>query len=339
MGGTTERHADSIQLARQWSILRLLSQPGRTYSVKELSEQLGASKSSIERDLATLERNFALVEEAEGKQKRRYRIDDRVKAIESIRFSLMELLALHAAYNMMVPSAGTPFHADLKELITKVRGALSSHQNHGLGAFGQVFQPHRRGVIDYSDRGELIDTLVDAVARRRVCRGRYRGGWSDQERAHVLRPLRLFSHDGALYVLAWTSAHRRVVTFAVHRFQSLEATGRTFRPPRVDLDALARQAFGVYSHEDNAQLVEILFSEAFAWKIEERVFHPDERKERLPDGRLRYRIRSSAKWEIVPWVLGFGGEAELVRPKEWRGEVLARGSALADRHRTKRHTR
>ena len=80
--GQTGRRADSQQLVRQWALLRLLADSGRAFGVKELSEQLGVSKATVQRDLATLERDFALVEESAGKQKKTYRIDQKVKALE-----------------------------------------------------------------------------------------------------------------------------------------------------------------------------------------------------------------------------------------------------------------
>jgi predicted DNA-binding transcriptional regulator YafY len=43
-------------------------------SVRELADRVGSSKSTIERDLATLERHFPLAEEHAGEQLRRYRI-------------------------------------------------------------------------------------------------------------------------------------------------------------------------------------------------------------------------------------------------------------------------
>ncbi|HET6611665.1 MAG TPA: HTH domain-containing protein, partial [Kofleriaceae bacterium] len=58
--GRIGRRASSAQLIRQWAILRMLSTSGRAFSVKELAEQFGVSKPTIERDLATLEADFAL---------------------------------------------------------------------------------------------------------------------------------------------------------------------------------------------------------------------------------------------------------------------------------------
>src|SRR5690606_9416898 len=101
----------------------------------------------------------------------------------------------------------------------------------------------------------------------------------------------------------------------------------TFPAPRADVEEHTRKAFGVWVSDDEED-VEILFSEAMAWRIEERVFHPDETKERLEDGRLRYCLRTSAQWEIIPWVLSFGANAELVAPPGWRATVLETVSEL-----------
>ena len=70
-----ERRPDSQQLVRQWALLRLLCSTEAGMSVKELAGQLETTKTTIERDLATLQQTFALLDEQEGKQKRVYRID------------------------------------------------------------------------------------------------------------------------------------------------------------------------------------------------------------------------------------------------------------------------
>lgn len=66
------RRASSTQLARQWAVLKLLE--SRDYSIRELAETLGASKSSIQRDLSTLQEHFMIITNLEGQQKRLYRL-------------------------------------------------------------------------------------------------------------------------------------------------------------------------------------------------------------------------------------------------------------------------
>ncbi len=327
----SERRPDSQQLVRQWAVLRLLADAADAYSVKQLAEQLAVSKATIERDLATLERDFAVIEETVGKQKRAYRIDHKIRALETVTFGTTELLAIYAAYSALAGLAGTPIHDDLKSVLTKIRGFLSPRHNGGLKALAQVFVPHAREHVDYAPQQELIDQLVDAIARRRVCKITYHAPWKGTTRTHVARPLRLVWHRSALYLFACLGARAEITTLAVQRIRELELTGEAFEPPRADVDAHVAKAFGIFV-SDQEEDVEVVFDAEIAWRLEERTFHPNERKERLADGRLRYRVRSSAQWEIIPWVQSYGAFAELLGPASWRQTLRASLEAMTARY-------
>jgi predicted DNA-binding transcriptional regulator YafY len=303
-------------------------------SVKQLAEQLRSSKATIERDLATLERDFAILEESAGKQKKVYRIDREIRALETLKFGVSELLAVYAAMASLPPLAGTPLHDDLNEAILKIRGALGPRQTSGLTALQRVFVPHARSFVDYGAHGEHIDDLADAIARRRVCNITYHAAWKGTTRRHQIRPMRLVWHRSSLYLFACLGEPARITTFAVHRIQDLEKTVSSFVPPRgLDIDEYISKAFGIFV-SDLEEEVEILFDREIAWRIEEQTFHPDEKKHRLPDGTLLYRIRSSAQWEIIPWVRSFGPLAELVAPRIWRDELHANLESAAARYRS-----
>lgn len=329
-----ERRPDSQQLVRQWAVLRLLADATEPYGVKRLADQLGVSKATIERDLATLERDFAVVEESIGKQKKAYRIDHKIKALEAITFGTTELLAIFAAQAALASLSGTPIHEDLHSVMTKIRGFLSPRHNGGLDAMARVFVPHVRGYVDYEPQREQIDQLVDAIARRRVCQITYHSPTKGTTREHVARPLRLVWHRSALYLLACLGEHTRITTLAVQRIRSLEVSTEAFTAPRVDVDAHTTKAFGIFV-SDQEEDVEVIFDAEIAWQLEERTFHPNEQKERRADGSLRYRIRSSAQWEIIPWVQSFGAMAEIVAPASWREALRANVIAMAGRYATK----
>jgi predicted DNA-binding transcriptional regulator YafY len=327
----SERRPDSQQLIRQWAMLRLLSDATEPYSVKQLAEQLHTSKATIERDLATLERDFALIEEQAGKQKKVYRLTQTVKELESLKFGITELLAIYAAHAALVGIAGTPIHDDLATVMLKIRGLLSKHHNGGLEALVRVFAPHPRGTVDYAGQQDVIDELVDAIARRRVCQLAYRAAGKEVERTHSARPLRLVWHRSALYLLACLGEHQRITTLAIHRIGDLTKTSDEFTAPKLDVDGHIEKAFGIFVN-DKEDDVEILFDAEIAWKVEERRFHPNERKQRRPDGKLVYRIRSSAQWEVIPWVQTFGPFAELVAPVSWRDALRANLDAMQSKY-------
>ena len=331
MSGGSSRRQDSQQLVRQWALLRLLAESGRAFGVKELSEQLGVSKATVQRDLATLERDFALVEESAGVQKKTYRIDQKVRALESLTFGTTELLALHAAQAALGGLGGTPIHDDLQAVVLKIRGFLSPRHNGGLDAIARVFATHVRGHVDYAPQQDLIDQLADAIARRRWCALTYHAAWKGTTRTHRARPLRLVWHRSALYLLACLGDHQRIPTLAVQRIRDLDVDKEPFPSPRLDVDGHVQKAFGIFV-SDREEDVEIHFDKDIAWRVEERTYHPAERKERLADGRLRYRLRSSAQWEIIPWVQSYGPLAELVAPPSWRDCLRANAAATLGRY-------
>ena len=312
-------------------MLRLLSEANHPFSVKELAEQLKVSKATVERDLATFAKEFTLVDESAGKQKKVYRIDKNIRALESITFGLSELLAIYASLASLAPLTGTPLHDDLRKAMHKIRGFLAPHHNGGLDALSRVFAPHVRGHVDYTAHGEQIDGIADAIARRRVCTIEYHAAWKGTTRRHRARPLRMVAHGSALYVLACLGDHHRITTLAVHRIRALDVTDEEFTPPRLDVDGHIAKAFGIYV-SDQEEDVEILFDADIAWRVEERTFHPSEEKQRLPDGTLRYRVRSSAQWEIVPWVQSFGARAELISPSPWREALRQNAEAMRARY-------
>ena len=129
----------------------------------QLADQLSTSKATVERDLATLEQTFALIEEPAGKQKKLYRIDKKVRALEAITFGTTELLAIYAAFTAMNSLAGTPLHDDLRAVMLKIRGFLSPRHNGGLDALARVFAPHSRGAIDYGAHGIRVNCLCPGL--------------------------------------------------------------------------------------------------------------------------------------------------------------------------------
>jgi predicted DNA-binding transcriptional regulator YafY len=146
-------------------------------------------------------------------------------------------------------------------------------------------------------------------------------------------------HRSSLYLFACVRERAQITTFAVHRIRELEKTETVFeRPEELDVEDYISRAFGIFV-SDLEEEVEILFDKEIAWRIEEQTFHPDEKKGRREDGTLVYRVRSSAQWEIIPWVRSFGALAELVEPRVWRDVLHADLEAAAARYRSNEPTR
>jgi predicted DNA-binding transcriptional regulator YafY len=328
------RRNDSQQIARQWAVLRLLCSTDTGLTIKEIADQLGVTKPTIERDLATLQRDFAILEQQVGKQKKVYRVDPRIRALDALKLAAGELLAIYAALASIVTLAGIPIHDDLQSVMLKIRELLGPSHHGGLDALQRMFAARPRSTVDYGPFGDHIDDLIDSIARHRISNLKYSAAWKGTTRTHQVQPMRLVWHRSSLYLFACIGEPPRITNFAVHRIQEYEKTGAVFELPRgIDVDEFISKVFGIFV-SDLEEEVEILFDAEVAWRIEAQTFHPEEKKHRLPDGRLVYRVRSSAQWEIIPWVRSFGALAELVAPRVWRDVLVANLEAAIARYRT-----
>lgn len=303
-------------------------------TVRDLSAQLRTSKANVERDIQALHAaGFPLKSEKDPRHAQRLRWRMTEEGPEpSPGFGPAELLSLHAASSVLQFMVNTPLHMDLQSVLAKVRASLAESRNDAVAGTAHVFVPHPRDFVVYDgeESRAILDDLLDAMARHRKVRLEYTSADAKRPKPVTLLPLRIFAHHNSLYLLAQRDGKVEVRTYAVHRISVLDVLPETFADPRVDLEAHVAHAFGVFI--EPPQDVQVHFSSEVARYVNERTFHPAERKEPLPDGGVRYRVRAGGQHEVVAWVLGFGGAAELVSPPEWRQELLRRARRTVSVH-------
>ena len=180
--------------------------------------------------------------------------------------------------------------------------------------------PLARGHKSYEDASEILERLNEAMLQRRVCQVTYRKVGETEAKAYELEPLRILHHRGGLYVVSRMPYYDQLITSAVDRFEAVEVTEVEFEPPdHLPVDERLRDAFGV-SYEEPMDVV-VRFSKEQAPYVRERIWHPSQELEDLPDGRLVVRLRAGGLFELKSWVLSFGAAAEVLEPEELREGV------------------
>lgn len=312
----------SDQLARQWGILQAL-QAADGLTGKEIAERFSVSKNTALRDVESLVAAGFAVRMEQVKNRHVFRLADGVRRLAELRPTPLELLSLYAARTQLSPLAGTPVFGDLMTLIHKTQGLANPQHNGLLQSVTSVFLEHPRGVKSYRNHQEIIDDLVDAILRKRVCVVQYRTPYSEEARTHEIRPLKLFFNRGGLYLFCLVGDKRRLGTLAVERIGTLDKTRKAFRLPKgLDLREELHAMFGVTGGKKTT--VEVEFNARAAPFIKERMWHPDQVIEPLPDGGVRWRATVEGNEEILAWVLSRGPDAKLVRPKALRAELARR---------------
>jgi proteasome accessory factor B len=100
------------------------------------------------------------------------------------------------------------------------------------------------------------------------------------------------------------------------RIQSVHPTGKTFeRSQKFSLEERLRDSFGVHSGEGKYEVV-IRFSSRVADFIHEKKWHESQQLRELKGGGVELRMKLSSLAEVERWILSWGGDAKVVRPKE-----------------------
>jgi predicted DNA-binding transcriptional regulator YafY len=85
-------------------------------------------------------------------------------------------------------------------------------------------------------------------------------------------------------------------------------------------------AFGIVG--DAPFRVRAIFSQEHGTHIRERIWSDEQTITDLPDGGVELAFTASSKEQVVSWLLGFGGGAQLLEPVSLRGAMREHAQAL-----------
>ena len=306
------------QIVRQLDILRTLQARRYGMTVRELAEEFGVTVRTVQRDLKDLQEVGFLLDQNPRDQHIYYQLLKETGM--PLNFPVMEVAAMIFAERAGLGLVGTPFGEHLRSAVRRLTNAMPEEMRRFLERAAEAYVPLARGHKPYEEARELLEKLHEAILERRVCRVSYRSPAVESARRYEIEPLRLLHYRGGLYVISRVPYYDSLITQAVERFESVEETGETFEPPdHLPIEERVSDAFGV-SYEEPME-VAVRFSEEQAPFIRERIWHPSQNLEELPDGRVVLRLRAGGFYEIRSWVLSFGAAAEVLEPEELREAV------------------
>jgi predicted DNA-binding transcriptional regulator YafY len=252
---------------------------------------------------------------------------DRVISIDprwrrtGVRFTLAEVLSLHFGRKLFNFLEGTSFADDLSGAIERLEPAISKAHQDLAQDLDRKFLAVPEHTKDYrGDASEVIDEVITALVYNNVVDADYRKPNGVAGR-YILHPYTLATFRQGLYLFALDVQANRVKTFAVERFVDLERRrGEYFDPPNGwKPEAHIADAFGIISGP--TEDIILAFSEQVATYIRERTWHPTQIFRRMGDGRLELLMRCANTVELRSWILGFGGDVEVLEPQQLRKDI------------------
>ncbi|MEZ4322544.1 MAG: WYL domain-containing protein [Myxococcota bacterium] len=297
--------------------LLLTLQRRRTIANRDVRELLDCDDQTARRDLQSLiDADVPLEQEGTGPDTR-YSIS-RQWQHAGLRFSIGDAMALHMGRQLLDFLEGTTIPDWLDELREKLgvgADATTVEKEHRLARkLVYLSEPYR----PYEAHDDVVNSVLTAVVDDREITAVYHSRTG--LRTFRLWPFALVIYRRALYVLAREVDRDRVLRLAVDRFQSADLGAPFVWRECPDPRALVLQGFGIVDLGEEAQEVRLRFQADVADLVTARHWHPTERFDPRPDGRVDLVLHTHGP-ELARMALEWGDRVEVIGPPELRERV------------------
>jgi predicted DNA-binding transcriptional regulator YafY len=307
---------------RQWCLLRLVSRAGGV-TVADGARELRCSVRTVWRDLRALhEAGLPIYSDSDGDGGRQsvWRVHTNFHERLPLPLTLDEVVALVLTERLLGPARLSPFGPAIGSLVRKLRALLAPGALDLVDRMGERIGVRVLGAKLDAHVLEQLPPIQRALAENRSLRIRYFSTSRMAESERRIDPYHLIDWNGGLYLIGYCHLRQAVRIFAVERIRSITLLDNTFtRPSDFDVEAYLRDSWGLI--RGDRVTVRILFASAVAPYIRERLWHRSQSLRERPDGTLEIRFEVADTIEVCRWVLGFGGDAEVLEPASLRDAV------------------
>ncbi|MEJ5366446.1 MAG: WYL domain-containing protein [Desulfosoma sp.] len=323
------------QLGKLLKMVDCLAKP-QGARIQDLRKVLECEERTVYRWINTLEELGFPLEELDGDRHKRYRlIDTYVKKMPNISIpdfglSLSDILLLYVVLSQDRVTRGTHMEERRNNLIRRLSAMLSDEERKLADAVEGLVVPNLKPQKDYSDKEQIIDILTEAILLRRRCVVQYRSFSKKKDVRFQIHPLHFFESQGGLYVMvqlarmaeSFEDVADTLRVLAVERILDIHKTGETFEYPNGLKPAeLLSQAFDVVWNDPIE--ITVWFSAHAAPYVKERVWPGKYSWTENDDGSLLFHLKTSGYDDVKRWVLSFGRDAKVLKPKRLRANLAA----------------
>ena len=312
-------------MERIYQIDQILS--GRRFVPRnELQERLGVSWATLKRDLVYLkDRLHAPIifdRELGG-----YRFETEGKRVgpqyelPGLWFSAEEIHALLTMQHLLSNlDTGGLLGPQIKPLLARLSGLLGSADN-------PAEEVQRRIRIETVGARQFhldqFQAVGSALLRRKRLVIRYHARGTDEVTEREVSPQRLVHYRDNWYLDAWCHLRDGLRAFSVDAIKHAEILDKCSKDVADKrLDEVLGSGYGIFSGDDISWATLRFSPERSRWVASER-WHPNQKAKINKDGTFELKVPYADDRELIMDILKYGGDCQVVEPKELRERVAA----------------
>jgi predicted DNA-binding transcriptional regulator YafY len=235
-----------------------------------------------------------------------------------------ELVSVFVAQKALEAYKGTAFEQPLRTAFQKLQAATGSAN---ISVSWEDFDSaiSFRQFTAYLPDATIFSELAKAIRNDEVVEFGYKKLDAKAYEKRTVEPWHLACVSGQWYLLSHDRNRKARRIFVLARMRRISRTAQKFSNPKPggpEIERLFRNSFQIWQSE-NAELEQIIlrFSGRAAQLVRERNWHSTQQLQELADGNIELSLTLNSVEEVVPWVLSWGKDCEVVRPVKLRKKV------------------
>ena len=304
------------QMGRVIQVAHLIHNEPRKWTRTRLAERFEVNKGTIQRDIDLL-REMEIRIVPRGKQGYEMISDF---FLPSLNLSFEEALSLVTAASFYKATEGQHAIEVLDQAIHKITTNLPDQTNQAINHIVPQIDVSHQQVSPIDETESYKELLYEAIREKTRVTITYNSFSSQKETRHRLAPYAVLFRKRAWYVIGRSETSKQVLTFRINRISSLNMTHAGYTIPEdFSVQKYLAKSWDVMLGPDTH--VVILFAPRIAPLIKEVNWHPTQQIQETDKGSLRFEVTVAGWREIGWWVLGYGHEAKVIKPKALRDWV------------------
>src|SRR5258708_445271 len=296
---------------------------GRYPNRTKLAETIEVTTKTIQRDIDYMRYQMSVPIEFDF-ARGGYYFTRSITELPLFQLTEAELVSVFVAQKALEAYQGTAFEQPLRTAFQKLQAATGS-ANISVSWEDLDSAISFRQFGAYLPDATIFSELAQAIRNEEVVEFGYKKLDAKVFEKRTVEPWHLACVSGQWYLLGYDRNRKARRIFVLARMQKVSRTGHKFsnpRPGESEIQRLFRNSFQIWQSE-NADLEQIVlrFSGRAAQLVRERNWHSSQQIQEIADGNLELALTLNSLEEIIPWVLSWGKNCEVVRPTKLRMEV------------------
>jgi predicted DNA-binding transcriptional regulator YafY len=303
-------------------------QTGRYPNRTKLAETIEVTTKTIQRDIDYMRYQMSVPIEFDF-AKGGYYFAKPMTELPLFQLTEAELVSVFVAQKALEAYKGTAFEQPLRTAFQKLQAATgSANISVSWEDFGSAISFRQFGA--YLPDAAIFSELAKAIQNEEVVEFGYKKLDSKAFEKRTVEPWHLACVSGQWYLLAYDRNRKARRIFVLARMQKVSRIEHKFsnsRPGEGEIQRLFRNSFQIWQSE-NGDLEEIVlrFSGRAAQLVRERNWHASQQIQELAGGNLELALTLNSLEEIIPWILSWGKDCEVVSPAKLRNKVRSRST-------------